>query len=65
MMKTRTVGMDFQKALIEGLKKVEEDANIHPTNKKLIVAYLRDAELGKTILKGQKRKVGIRDSLNA
>lgn len=52
--------MDYEKSLEKGLKDVEKDLRIHPKNKQFIKAYLRDAELGKTNLKGRKRKVGIK-----
>lgn len=43
----------------EALKrKLRKDASLNPRNKQLILDYLRDSELGKTIWKGQKRKIG-------
>ena len=32
-----------------------------PENKELILQFLNDAEIGRTILKGQKRKIDLRD----
>jgi len=60
MEETRRCGMNYQKGLETGLNEVEQHPQIHPKNKKFIAAYLRDAELGKTILKGQHRKIGIK-----
>lgn len=39
-------------------KKLVRDNSLHPRNKEIILNYLRDSELGKTIKKGQKRKIG-------
>lgn len=38
--------------------RIENDSTIIPKNRELILKYLRDSELGKTILKGQKKKIG-------
>lgn len=37
---------------------IAEDASLHPENRRIILQYLRDCELGKTIRKGQKKKIG-------
>ncbi len=37
---------------------IEKDKTLIPKNKEFILAYLRDSELGKTIKKGQKKKIG-------
>ena len=39
-------------------EKIENDSSLIPENKKFILSYLRDSELGKTIKKGQKKKIG-------
>ncbi|MFH1683131.1 MAG: site-specific integrase [Candidatus Woesearchaeota archaeon] len=39
-------------------RKIERDSSLHPRNREIILQYLRDSELGKTIKKGQKRKIG-------
>lgn len=55
-----TRGMDYNKAYARGLEDIRTNDKIHAKNKQLILSYLRDAELGKTILKGQKKKIGIK-----
>ena len=40
------------------LKRIEEDKELSKTNKKIILNYLYEAELGKTIKKGTKKKIG-------
>lgn len=47
------------------LRKIQRDKNLSATNKKLILQYLRDSELGKTIKKGQRRKIGAGRNLQA
>ncbi len=37
--------------------RLSKDSSLHPENQKLILQYLRDSELGKTIKKGQKKKI--------
>ncbi|MFH1181474.1 MAG: site-specific integrase [Candidatus Woesearchaeota archaeon] len=39
-------------------EQLEKDTALIPENRQFILAYLRDSELGKTIKKGQKRKIG-------
>lgn len=39
-------------------KKIEADKELSQRNNKIILDYLRDSELGKTIKKGQKKKIG-------
>ena len=41
------------------LKNIEMDKELSEKNKEIIVRYLRESELGKTIRKGQKRKIGV------
>lgn len=48
------VQRDYETAL----KNLENDERILSENKKLILKFLRDCELGKTIKKGQKKKIG-------
>ena len=55
-----TRGIDYNKAYARGIEDIENNKELHPKNKKLILSYLRDAELGKTILKGRKKKIGIK-----
>jgi integrase len=43
----------FQSKLI----KIEADENLSKRNKEIILKYLRDSELGKTVRKGQKREI--------
>ncbi len=43
----------YNKMLEKGIKNIEEHKEIHSKNKQLILSYLRDAKLGKTIIKGQ------------
>ncbi len=45
---------------IETLKK---DKSVSEKNKQFIVQFLKDAELGKTVLKKQKKKIGKRACL--
>lgn len=40
------------------LNKLETDKNILPRNRDLILKFLRDAQLGKTIKQGEKKKIG-------
>jgi len=48
------VQRDYETAL----KSLENDERVLPENKKLILKFLRDCELGKTIKKGQNKKIG-------
>lgn len=45
------------------LARIRNSDKVVPENKVWILKYLQDAELGKTILMGQKRKIGIRRNL--
>ncbi len=40
------------------LKKLQKDKGLSERNKEIILRYLRESELGKTIKKGQKKKIG-------
>lgn len=60
--------MDFNKLerrFSEKLRKIERDQELSPRNKEIILDYLRDSELGKTIKKGQKKKIGPSRNLHA
>lgn len=47
------------------LKKIKNNKTLSPRNKELILQYLKDSELGKTIKKGQKRKIGAGRNIQA
>ena len=50
---------DYQKQYFAFLEKIkQEKVKLLPKNKKIILDFLRDCELGKTILKGEKKKIG-------
>jgi len=49
---------NIQRGYETALRSLDEDKRILPENKKLILKFLRDCELGKTIKKGQKKKIG-------
>ncbi len=40
------------------LRKLQKDKNLSERNREIILRYLRESELGKTIKKGQKKKIG-------
>ncbi len=40
------------------LKKLQTDKNLSEKNREIILRYLKESELGKTIKKGQKKKIG-------
>jgi site-specific recombinase XerD len=46
------------KYLQNKLDKIEADTQLSKRNKEVILKYLRDSELGKTVRKGQKREIG-------
>jgi len=49
---------NINKKYQSALTHLEHNEDIIPQNKKLILKFLKDAELGKTIKKGQKKKIG-------
>lgn len=56
---------DSERAYRKIVEKTKNSPTIHPENKIWILKYLQDSELGKTILKGQKRKIGARRNYRA
>lgn len=58
-----TDGTFFEEGIIEQklnqkLGSIARNDKLSEKNKELILKYLREAELGKTIIKGQKKKIG-------
>ena len=56
-----TDGTFFEEGIIEQkfnqkLASISRNSNLSEKNKEIILKYLREAELGKTIIKGQKKK---------
>lgn len=47
-----------EKAYVNQLEKVYATDKLKGNNKEIILKYVRDSELGKTIIKGQKKKIG-------
>lgn len=48
----------FNKYLENKEQKIVRDKGLNPRNKELILRYLKESKLGKTVLKGQKRSIG-------
>ena len=47
------------------VEKIKKDKELSDKNKQIILDYLRDSELGKTIKKGQKKKIGSGRNIHA
>ena len=46
------------------MSSLQSDSRIVPRNKELIQRFLRDCELGKTIKRAQKKRIGVGRRLN-
>lgn len=50
--------LDLEKRLQKKIDKIESDKSLSDRNKEIVLRYLRESALGKTIRKGQKREIG-------
>ena len=57
-MEERIIANISQKKYFAVLEKLRAENGFIPLNKETILRFLRDCEVGKTTLKGQKRKIG-------
>ncbi len=49
---------NFDKYLMSKMEKLENDPTLSKRNKEIILRYLKESQLGKTVRKGQKREIG-------
>jgi integrase len=61
MEEERNAGTDHKKNYESALKRLADgsDSFLFEHNRQLTIRFLRDAEAGKTVLKGQKKKIGV------